>query len=262
MGKALQRVTLPTIVGAFIVLVWYGYVVLFDIPDYLLSRPDLVVSSAADAFAAGYIWPDLWFTTKSAILGYFLGCGAGILLGSLLGQSSRLENAVYPYVVLFQSMPKVALAPLLTVWFGYGLESKVVLVALICFFPLFINTFVGIRQTDKDLIDVLRVCSASQTSIFFHVKLPSAASTIFAGLEIAVSFSLIGAIVAEFVASQHGLGTVIQQAALRMDTSLIFVAVLMLAVMGVIGNAVVRFTHKRIVFWEAQHTAPPKPNPA
>jgi NitT/TauT family transport system permease protein len=174
------------------------------------------------------------------------------VLGGLLAEWPILERGLYPYIVFFQSMPKVALAPLLIVWFGFDLQSKVILVALISFFPVFINTFVGVRQADNDLIDVMRVCSASRASIFWHVKLPAAAGSIFASLQIAVSFSLIGAIVAEFVASKRGLGTVIQQSAQSMDTGLNITGVLILSVMGMIGTALVRIAHKRVVFWEAR----------
>jgi len=184
------------------------------------------------------------------VLGYFVGCGLGLILGSLLAESRTLEKFIYIYVVILQSIPKVALAPLIIMWFGFGIESKIVMVALICFFPVFINTFVGIRQPDPDLIDVLRVFSASRSLIFFHVKLPAAAGSIFAGLQIAVVLGLIGAVVAEFVASQYGLGTVIQSAALELDTSLMLTGVFSLALMGVAGSLLVRICHRKVVFWE------------
>lgn len=250
--RSIRQVVAPVIVGIILVALWSAYVHFARVPSYVMPPPGAVARSFFDAFTSGYIYPHLLFTTESAVLGYLVGCAAGLLLGCALALSPAVENAAYPYIVLFQSMPKVAIAPLLIVWFGFGLESKIVMVALISFFPVFINTFIGIRQTDSDLVDVLRVSSASETSIFFHVKIPSAAGSIFAGLQIAVSFSLIGAIVAEFIASKEGLGTVIQQAALTMDTSLIFAGVLVLAVMGMIGNGLVRYAHKRVVFWEAR----------
>lgn len=252
MRNKLQDFAYPLITFIILLGAWYGYLALFDVPSYLLPRPEAVVKSIAFAYGEGYIWPHLWFTTKSTILGYLLGCTIGLLLGGLLAESRTFEKFIYPYVIIFQSMPKVALAPLIIVWFGFGIESKIVMVALICFFPIFINTFVGIRQADRDLIDVLRVCSASRLHIFFHVKVPSAGGAIFAGLQIAVVLGLIGAIVAEFVASAQGLGTVIQRGALDLDTSLMLTGVFTLAVMGLIGNEIVRFLHQRIVFWEAQ----------
>jgi NitT/TauT family transport system permease protein len=252
MNSKLASLLLSIAIGIALLILWQAYVVYFKVPNYLLPRPEAVAIAAVDAFTSGYIWPHLLFTTETTVLGYVLGCAIGVALGSILAEWRPLERALYPYIVFFQSIPKVALAPLLIVWFGYGLESKVVLVALISFFPVFINTFVGIRQTDVDLINVLRVCSASRASVFFLVKLPAAAGAIFASLQIAVSFSLIGAIVAEFVASKQGLGTVIQQGALSMDTGLVLTGVLVLSVMGMIGTAVIRALHKRVVFWEAR----------
>jgi NitT/TauT family transport system permease protein len=259
--RAVKPLLIPIAVGVILVALWFAYVHYMRVPNYVLPAPQAVAVSFFEAFWSGSIYPHLLFTAKSAVLGYFTGCAAGIILGSLLALSPSVERALYPYIIFFQSMPKVAIAPLLIVWFGFGLESKIVMVALICFFPVFINTFIGIRQTDSDLVDVLRVSSASQASIFFHVKVPSAAGSIFAGLQIAVSFSLIGAIVAEFIASKEGLGTVIQQAALMMDTSLIFASVTMLAVMGMIGTGIVRYLHKRIVFWEARGDVSTNPTP-
>jgi NitT/TauT family transport system permease protein len=259
-SNRVRTVLLSGAVGIALIGVWYTYIDYFNVPNYLLPRPDAVVRSAIVAFGNGYIWPHLWFTTESTVLGFVLGCGVGIILGSVLAEWQTAERALYPYIVFFQSMPKVALAPLLTVWFGFGLESKVMLVALICFFPVFINTFVGIRQADGDLVDVLRVCSASRTSVFFHVKIPGAAGAIFASLQIAVSFALIGAIVAEFVASKEGIGTVIQQGALSMDTGLVLTGVFILSIMGMIGTAIVRLIHNRVVFWEARGDALTQPS--
>lgn len=256
-----RQILLPIAVGIVLVALWSAYVHFMQVPSYVMPPPQAVAVSFFEAFRSGYIYPHLLFTAKSAVLGYFAGCAAGIVLGSLLALSPSVERALYPYIIFFQSMPKVAIAPLLIVWFGFGLESKIVMVALICFFPVFINTFIGIRQTDSDLVDVLRVSSASKLSIFFHVKVPSAAGSIFAGLQIAVSFSLIGAIVAEFIASKEGLGTVIQQAALMMDTGLIFAGVIVLAIMGMIGTGIVRYLHKRIVFWEARGDVSTNPTP-
>ncbi len=253
-------VLLSILAGIALIAAWYGYIVLFHVPSYVLPRPDAVVLSAARAFGSGYIWAHLLFTAEATVVGYFLGCGVGIALGGALAEWPTVERALYPYIVVFQSMPKVALAPLLIVWFGFGIESKIVMVALICFFPVFINTFVGIRQADGDLIDVLRVCSASRANIFWHVKIPAAAGSIFASLQIALSFALIGAIVAEFVASKEGIGTVIQQGALAMDTGLVLTGVFILSFMGMIGTAVIRFVHARVVFWEGRGEALTRPS--
>ena len=124
------------------------------------------------------------------------------------------------------------------------------MVLLLCFFPVFLNTMVGIRQTDPELVNVLRACGASRALIFFRVKLPSAAGSIFAGLQIAVSLGLIGAIVAEFVASRAGLGVLIQRSGLDLNTPLLLTTVFLLALIGLLGNLIVSFLYRKIVFWE------------
>ena len=248
-----EKVTLvlyPLITLVVVIILWSVCLELFEVPNYILPDPYSVFSTFIASYLQGHIWPHLFFTFKSTALGYFVGCGLGLTLGSLLAESRTFEKFLYIYVVILQSIPKVALAPLIIVWFGFGIESKIVMVALICFFPVFINTFVGIRQADPDLIDVLRVFSASRSLIFFHVKLPAASGSIFAGLQIAVVLGLIGAVVAEFIASQYGLGTVIQSAALELDTSLMLTGVFSLALMGVAGNLLVRICHRKVVFWE------------
>jgi NitT/TauT family transport system permease protein len=261
MSEGVKSFVLSVLVGVALIAAWFGYIAYFKVPTYVLVRPDVVLDTGIHAFTSGYIWPHLWFTTQATLFGFVLGSATGIMLGSILAESRILERAFYPYVVFFQSMPKVALAPLLIVWFGFGMASKVVLVALISFFPVFINTFVGMRQTDSDLINVLRVCNAPRASIFFHAKVPAAAGTIFASLQIAISFSLIGAIVAEFVASKQGLGTVIQQGALSLDTGLIMTGVIILSFMGMIGTAIIRYVHHWVVFWEARGDALTQPSP-
>jgi NitT/TauT family transport system permease protein len=151
---------------------------------------------------------------------------------------------------MIQNMPKVALAPLIVVWFGFDIGSKIATVVLICFFPVFINTIAGIRQASNDHLDVLRASAATRMTLFLKVKLPSAAGTIFAGLQIGVTLALIGAIVAEFIASNQGLGVLIQRAAIDLNTPLMLTGVLTLGAMGLIGNAIVVALKKWIVFWE------------
>jgi NitT/TauT family transport system permease protein len=147
-------------------------------------------------------------------------------------------------------MPKVALAPLIIVWFGYGFASKLVMVALICFFPLFVNTVVGIRQTNPALVNMMKAFSAPSWYIFVRVKLFAAAGHIFAGLQISIVLSLIGAVVAEFVASSEGLGWLIQASLANFNTAQMFAALLSLVFIGVVGTRVIQSLHSRLIFWD------------
>ncbi len=252
MRERLLDLICPCITFVIILAVWIGYIRVFDVPDYILPEPAAVYHTIIAAYTEGFIYPHLLFTLKSMVIGYIAGCTAGLILGGLLAESRMFERFVYPYVIVLQSMPKVALAPLIIVWFGFGIESKIAMVTLISFFPIFVNTFVGIRQADNELVDMMRAFSASRLHIFFHVKLPAAGGAIFAGLQIAVVLGLIGAVVAEFVASRLGLGTLIQSAATDLNTALMLTGVLTLAVIGVVGNLMIRLLHRKLIFWQGK----------
>lgn len=250
MKDKLRSAIYPLITAAAVVLLWQASILEFGIEDYILPEPWLVVTSIVDGFREGGFLGHFWATAEATVLGYVLGCGLAFLIGAAVAESETFDKFVYPCVVALQSMPKVALAPLILVWFGHEIESRIIMVGLICFFPMFVNTVVGIRQTDSELIDLCRAFSASRRYVFFHVKLPSAAGEIFAGLQIGVVLALIGAVVAEFVASERGLGHMIDSAAVGLTVSNMFAGVMILAVMGVTGTAIVRAVQRRVMFWE------------
>lgn len=250
MMERLAPVVYPLITLAAIVLVWHVSVTVLEVPSFVLPPPLDVARAMVRGFTTGVIWGHLWYTTLEVVIGYVLGSALALVLGALLAESRTFERFVYPIILGLQAMPKVALAPLLLVWFGYGIESKIILVMLICFFPLCVNTVVGIRQTDPELIDLCRAFSTSRLYIFFHVKLPTAAGAIFAGLQVGVSLALIGAIVGEFIASQRGIGYMINASTVSMNVSNMFAGIFILAIMGVAGAQLVRWVHRRVVFWE------------
>lgn len=251
----MRRWTDPLLTLVVVIAAWTFCVDWFRIPNYVLPSPMAVLNALKVGYVQGTYWPHLFATIQAILFGYLIGCGLALVLGAIAADSKTFERFVYPYIVGLQSTPKVALAPLIIAWFGFGLTSKVVIVALICFFPVFVNTIVGIRQTDPNLVDMLRVFSASRLHVFFHVKLPAAAGHIFAGLEISIVMSLIGAIVAEFVGSQYGLGNLIQASSQNLDVSATIAVLLTLAVMGLCGTLIVRRLHDRFVFWEKRGAA-------
>lgn len=250
MSRRLVNIALPLLTFVVLVGAWQAYVRAFAVPDFILPEPGEVATAFVRTFAEGRIWPHLFFTVQCLAAGYAIGCTIAVVLGAVVAESRIAERCFYPYVIALQSMPKVALAPLLFVWFGFGAESKIVMVALICFFPVFVNTMVGMKQADPALIDVMRASAASRWQIFRHVKLPAAASPIFAGLQIAVVLGLIGALVAEFIATKVGLGRMITAAAADLNVGLILAIVVVLAALGLAGTALVRWIHRRVVFWE------------
>lgn len=176
--------------------------------------------------------------------------------------SRHVEYFLYPFIVMFQAMPKVALAPLIIVWFGLGITSKVVQAALTAFFPLMVNTIVGLRSAEEERVNLMRSLAASEMQIFRMLRLPNALPFIIAGLEIAMIFALIGAIVAEFVGAQAGLGMLIQSMNFTLDVAGQFSVLLMLSVLGLVLNACILFIRRRVLFWDpsekSTHASPSK----
>ncbi len=250
MNERLKDWLYPVISLVAFFAAWDAAVVLFKVPEYLLPRPLVVAQTLWAGYASGLYWPHLFTTLYEVVTGYILGCGAALLLGAAVAEWRSLERLVVPYVVALQSTPKVALAPLLIVWLGFGVESKIALVVLICFFPVFVNSVAGFRSANPDMIDLLRVFNASRLHIFLNAKAPAAATAIFAGLQIAVVLALIGAVVGEFVTAKQGLGFLIQSSTLNFDVPTMFAAILTLAMLGIAGTGLVRFSSRRLVFWE------------
>lgn len=237
---------------AVLVACWHYAIVLMHIPDYLLPSPAAVLTALGRGFSTGDLWPHIAATLAETLSGYAIGCSLAVVFGALLAESRVFERFLYPLLIALQATPKVALGPIILVWFGFGMASKVVLVSLVCFFPLFVNTINGIKQAPPDLLDACRAFSASRLYLLTHVKLPSAAGTIFSGLQIGVSLALIGAVVGEFLSAQRGLGYLIASASVNMSLSTMFAGVILLAAVGLAGSLIVRAVHRHVVFWETR----------
>ena len=234
---------------------WEGAVRALRVPAFILPPPSEIGAALYRGALTGIYVRNLWITLAETLLGFSLGSVVAFVLGTALAASRRTEYFLYPYIVMFQSMPKVALAPLIVVWFGLGLTSKVVSAALIAFFPLLVNTIVGLRSADEERIDLMRSLAASELQIFRMLRLPSALPFIMAGLEVAMVFSLVGAIVAEFVGAEAGLGMLIQSRNYSMDVAGEFAILFILAVMGLVLNTILVSIRRRVLFWDASQKA-------
>jgi NitT/TauT family transport system permease protein len=237
----------------FIVLLlalWEAAVRLLAVPAFLLPTPSAVGMALYRGIVSGLYQEHIGVTLTETALGFIVGSAGGLLLGTCVALSRRFDYFIYPIVVMFQAMPKVALAPLIIVWFGLGITSKVVNSALVCFFPLMINTIVGLRSADEDRISLMRSLAASPIQIFGMLRVPNALPYIFAGLEIAMIFALIGAIVGEFVGAEAGLGMLIQSMNFTMDVAGQFSVLLILSVVGLLLNMSVTLVRKKVLFWD------------
>lgn len=244
-----REAALSVLLGLAVVGVWELVVRAFAVPEYVVPAPSAVFVALGRGLASGVYVTHLAYTLAEALLGFAIGSLIGLMLGAAIARSPRLERVLYPYVVGFQAMPKIAIAPLLIMWMGFGIWSKVAMAAMIAFFPMLVNVITGLRAADRDLIDLMRSLSASEWQIFRMVRLPNALPYIFAALDIAIVFSLLAAIVAEFVGAQVGMGHLILMMNFSLDVAGVFAILVILSVVGVALHMVVVKLQRRVVFW-------------
>ena len=233
----------------FILLVWQFVNEALHVPRYLLPTPSAIAVALYNGVVDGILVKSAFITLLEALAGFLIAACAGIVLGTLIAQFGIVERLVYPYVVGLQSLPKVAIAPLIIVWFGYGFSSKIVVSATIAFFPVLVNVIVGLKSANEDELDLLRSLNASRWQKLRLVQFPAALPFIFAGLDVAAIFSVLGAIVAEFVGSQAGLGNLLLTYNSNLDISSVFACLILLGLMGTALHAVIQLLRRRMVFW-------------
>ncbi len=249
MSEALK--VLASTLGTFALLLvaWAGAIDLFELSPQVLPGPMEVARALWAGWSQGALWPHAAFTLKGAMGGWAIGVAMGVVTAAAVAESGVARKVVYPLVIAVQSMPTVAVAPLIVVYFGVGLASKLVTVSLLCFFPVFVSTVAGLESASPRLLDLYRSNGASRWRMLLDVKAPSAAPGFFAGAQVAIVLSFIGAVVSEFVASRAGLGHVIKAFASDLNVAVMFAAIASLAVLGAaVGYALERL-RRTVLFW-------------
>jgi NitT/TauT family transport system permease protein len=233
---------------AVFVIVWKVVTIVGDYPDYILPAPELVAVRGLRAIGSGVLWQHASVTLVEVVLGFAAGATAAVIVGVALGKSLLVERVLSPYIVAAQAVPILALAPLLDIWFGGGLVARVVICGLIVFFPIAIATMVGIRSTDPLLDEMMRSLGATAAQRTRLLQVPSALPVLFGGLRVGVTLSVIGAVVAEWAGADAGLGVLINIANQGLfDTPLMFVALAVLAGIGLAFYGLVVFAERRLV---------------
>jgi NitT/TauT family transport system ATP-binding protein len=222
-------------VGIMVFLLIWGFVSsLSNLPDFILPLPRGVIERFVSAYREGLIASNFGITAFESLSGFLLGTGAAFLIGYILAKCGMLERLLSPYIVALQAIPIVALAPLLIIWFGFGIKTKILIAALVVFFPILISSIVGIRSADKEIMELLTSLDAGPLKTFFKLELPSALPVLFGGLKVGITFSVIGAVVGEFLGSSEGLGALVNMARASFDTPLVFVSIILLGSMGIL----------------------------
>ncbi len=233
-----------------VVLIWQVLVWIFKFPAFILPSPWEVVLRFGSAIADGSLLRNAAFTLLEVILGLFIGCLLAITLGYFLGRSRFLERIISPILVGSQAIPVVAIAPLLVIWFGPGLVSKILICALIVFFPVLVNTVVGIRAVSEHLRDLMKSFRATRIQVLRYLEIPGAMPIFLGGLRIGATLSVIGAVVGEFVGSDRGLGFLISIARGQYDTALVFVAILTLIILALALYGAVLLLEHYFLKWQ------------
>jgi NitT/TauT family transport system permease protein len=233
---------------AAFLIAWKLATVFGGYPEFILPAPEAVGERAVRAIGSGVLWEHTAVTLLEVVLGFAVGAVVAILAGIALGKSVLIERVLSPYIVAAQAVPILALAPLLDIWFGGGLLARVVICALIVFFPIAIATLVGIRSADPLLAEMLRSLGASAAQRTRLLEIPSALPVIFGGLRVGVTLAVIGAVVAEWAGASTGLGVLINIANQGLfDTPLMFVALATLAIIGLAFYGLVVMVERRLV---------------
>ncbi len=237
----------PALLVAGFLLVWQVAASVLDVPRWLLPSPTDVAGSLV---TSGQLLVQHGLVTlQEVLIGFALAFAVGIFLAVAISYSRTIERAVYPFVVASQTIPVIAIAPILLIWFGYGLLPKVIVVGLICFFPIVVNMVDGLRSVDPDLVSLMRSMGASRWQVFAKAQLPTSLPFLFSGTKVAVAVSVIGAVIGEWVGASAGLGYFMVRSASQFQTARVFAAVVVLSVMGVALFGVVAVSEKYLLPW-------------
>jgi NitT/TauT family transport system permease protein len=247
MKQHILRVFYPLAGIAIIVLAWHLYVVLMRVPLVVLPTPLQV--AAAMVAQPRMLLEEAWVTALECVYGFLLAMGIGIPIAVVMTYSRIANLMFYPLLVASQSIPKVAVAPILLVWFGTGIESKLAMAFVIAFFPAVVDTATGLRSTSPELLELARSLQCSRLQTFFKIQLPSALPSIFSGAKIAVTLAVIGAVIGEFIGSNEGLGNLLLTANSQLNTPLAWAALVVLSVLGMVLYGAVVLAERIMMPW-------------
>ncbi|MCL4459635.1 MAG: ABC transporter permease [Chloroflexi bacterium] len=246
-GSQIVNLSYPVWAMVGILVIWQIGVMVFGVPEYLLPAPSRIVVRVITE--GGYLFRHTLVSIREILLGFALSIAVGIPTAVIIVYSRPLERTIYPVLVSFQTVPKVAVAPLFIIWFGFGILPKILVAFLIAFFPIVIDTVVGLRSVEPEMLYLVRSMGANPLETFFKIRFPNALPNIFAGLKVAITLAVVGAIVGEFVGADAGLGYVLVVANGYLDTVMVFATIAILALVGIILFEIIDILEKAVLPW-------------
>ncbi|RJO78401.1 ABC transporter permease [Nocardia panacis] len=247
--SALARIWRPVALLVGILALWALISAAHLVEDYLIPSPGRTLSVAVDK--AAYLAQHSWVTTYETVIGFVLAAVLGVLAAVVMVYSRTVEQTLYPVLLFAQVIPKIAIAPLFVVWLGFGPGPKVVMAVLIAFFPVVISTVTGLKSVDPQMLELADTMGGGALRTFVKIRFPAALPHLFSGLKVAVTLAVTGAVVGEFVGSNEGLGYVILQANGNFDTPLLFAALLVMSLIGIIAFVALDIAERLLLPWHA-----------
>jgi NitT/TauT family transport system permease protein len=225
------------------------------VSDLVLPPPSAVADALVAGFGDGFYWPHIWSTLSATALGFALAAASAIMVAGVIASFDRVEGVLLPFIIAFQTLPKIAVAPLVVLWLGFGSSAKVFIVTIVCFFPILINTLQGLKLRDREQVELMKSLGATRWQLYRMIRMPNAVPYIFAGLHIGVIYALIGAVVAEFVGSRAGLGYILLVAKAQFNVPGVFAILFLLMLLGLVLHGVMLIAERRAAFWAREVSA-------
>jgi len=241
-------ITTPLLLIVFL-LAWHFYVVHFNVSKFILPPPLAVWDSLIELLNTASTWRHTWITVYETVAGFLIACVVGVGLGTFLGKVYWLERTLNPFIIATQVVPKVALVPLFILWFGFGPEAKIIVAAVLAFFPILTNTVLGVKSVERGHRDVLTVLNATRWQSFISTELPSSLPTILAGMEVGIVLALIGAVVGEYLGGSTGLGHLLVASLNDYKVGAMFAVIFLLSAIGFVLYFLVGSLRRMMIPW-------------
>lgn len=245
----IKKVLLTLSIILIFILLWEGIVRFFNISEFLLPGSFKVINTYISMAASGRLLYHTWVTTVEIIIGFLAGSLIGITLGYLVSKSKKINFILSPFIIAAQTTPKLALAPLFLIWFGFGIVSKILITALVVFFPIFVNTVVAVKYINPNLVELMDLVHANKWQRFIKLEVPSSLPMVFAGLKSGITLAVVGAVVGEFVGASAGLGYLIIFGTGQLNTEIVFTAIVQLVIIGIIFYEIVAKIGSLLMKW-------------
>src|SRR5690625_5241118 len=244
----MRKIWIPTVFLAILIIIWEVSTRVFNIESWILPAPSIIVQEAVQSW--GNYQHHISSTVMLTLSGFAIGVSIGLLIAILLHLLPFVRQMVYPLLLLSQNIPIIVLAPLLVIWFGYGTLPKIIIITLVCFFPVTIATLDGFRQTNRELVHYMKMAGATKQQMFTKLELPHALPSIFSGLKISATYSVMGAVISEWLGASKGIGVYMTLASSSFKTDRVFVAIFVVMLLSLLFFAFIRFIEKLVIKWQ------------